>query len=379
MMEHLSLNDRFSFKSQDYLLKTTDDVEAREIVLRLFCKGEVVYTTSVYCNGVLSDNDRRQLAAQHHQRHKEELAKLCHLQNHAGQSDAEASMRYLLASGFLKYGMVQEAIDNLNHLLENNQRNPLVHAKLGKAYLKVQKYSAAVEQFRQALALNDNYADVHFFYGLGEYHLRRCEPAARAFSRAIKLNPHYGEAYFFIGLALLLNVKLGQEYNLTIKLKERALQIFQRALAILPVLRGEAFDRGLKLLQEERFDEAFEAFAPSAANLTIDKPDMVNYQFHLLVLHEADKIQPERVWQEIKRLEELLQRFPNYADVAYELGFAYAVLGLSVTAQSLAHFEKALAINPDYKNALKGVKLVKNDQRGFRNMLLALLPVQRQP
>ncbi|MGH7598604.1 MAG: hypothetical protein ACREOI_19800 [bacterium] len=128
-------------------------------------------------------------------------------------------------------------------------------------------------------------------------------------------------------------------------------------------------------MQREKFEEAFDVLAPLAAGLSGNKPEVVNYLFHLLVLHELEKVRPEQVWQEIERLEKLQQSFPNYPDIEHELGFAYAVLGLTNTAKSLWHFEKALAMNPAYQKAQKGLKLLKNDQRGFRRLLHAMQPV----
>jgi hypothetical protein len=64
-------------------------------------------------------------------------------------------------------------------------------------------------------------------------------------------------------------------------------------------------------------------------------------------------------------------------DVYHELGFAYAVLGVSVTSKALSNFEKALQINPAYEKARKNLKLIQYDQRGFRTMLQAILPRQR--
>jgi tetratricopeptide (TPR) repeat protein len=374
-MDHLSLTDRFSFNAQDYLLKTTDDAETRQIVLRLFRQGDILHSARVYYNGVLSEDERQELALHYHQRSKDDLFKLFQLHSQCKNSASDASTKYLLAGGFLKYEMAQEAIATLQQVLQSQPDTPLVHAMLGQAHLRMKEYEQAREQFQQAIAVNENYADLHFNLGLCEYYLLHCDPAVRAFSRAIKINPHYGEAYLYLGITLLLNVKLGEEYELTLRLAEQAQKLFQRALAILPSLGGATFDQGLRLVQQEKFEEAFDVLAPVVAGISGNKPEVVNYLFHLLVLHELEKVRPEQAWQEIKRLEKLRQSFPNYPDIEHELGFAYAVLGLTNTTQSLWHFEKALAMNPAYKKAQKGLKLLKNDQRGFRRLLHAMQPV----
>jgi tetratricopeptide (TPR) repeat protein len=374
-MDHLSLTDRFSFNAQDYLLKTTDDAEARQIVLRLFRQGDIIHSSRVYYNGVLSENERNGLALQQHQCQKEELATLFQLHGQRHQPKLDASIRYLLAGGFLKYGMAREAIATLREVLQLQADDPLVHTMLGQAYVRVKEYEQAHEQFQLALAARENYADLHFNLGVCEYHLLHCKPAVRAFSRAIKINPHYGEAYLYLGMTLLLNVKLGQEYELTISLAEQTQKIFQLASAILPVLAGATFDQGLQLMQQEKFEDAFDVLAPMVADIAGNKPEIVNYLFHILVLHELEKVRPEQVWQEIKRLEKLQQSFPQYPDIEYELGFAYAVLSLTVSNKSSWHFEQALVLNPAYQKALKGLKLMKNDQRGSRHLLRAMLPI----
>jgi tetratricopeptide (TPR) repeat protein len=271
--------------------------------------------------------------------------------------------------------MTHEAIAALHEVLQIQPAHRLAYTILGHAYLKIKEYKRALEQFQHAIAVNENYADLYFNLGFCECQLGRCEPAIGAFSYAIEINPHYGEAYFYLGMALLLNVRLGQEYDLTINLAERTQKIFQRAQAILPMLRGTAFDQGLQLLEQEKFEEAFDVLAPLAAGISGNKPEVVNYLFHLMVLHEPEKIRLEEVWQEIKRLEKLQQSFPEYPDVEHELGFAYAVLGLTVSNKSSWYFEKALAMNPAYQKARTGLKLINNEQRVFHRLLHDILSV----
>ncbi len=376
-MDFLSIDDRFTLDSHDYLLKTTDEAQNNRISLMFFRHGEVIFTSRQYYDAGLSEARRRVLVLEHHQRHKDELTKLFQLHRQQGEHILESGACYLLACGFLKYGMVHEAITNLEKSAKLNKPAPLMHATLGHAYLRAQQHKRALEQLRQALSVKGNYADLHFHCGVCEYHLQHCEAAVQAFTEAIKTNPHYGEAYFYLGLALLLNAKLGQKYELAVDLAQRGKQIFHKALAMLPSLQCNAFDQGISLLEQEKYDETLRIFTPLAANLVNEKPEITNYDFHLSVLQDAEQIRPEQAWQEIKRLAEMVERYPNYPDLYHELGFAYAVLGASVTSKALSHFEKAMQINPAYEDAQKSLKLIRNDQRGFRTMLHAMLRLQR--
>jgi tetratricopeptide (TPR) repeat protein len=145
----------------------------------------------------------------------------------------------------------------------------------------------------------------------------------------------------------------------------------------MPSLQGEAFDRGISLIEEENYEGALKILASLVAHVANERPEITNYDFHLTVLNDAEQIRPEEAWQEIKRLADMVERYPNYPDLYHELGFAYAVLGASVTSKALSHFEKAIQINPAYEDAQKSLKLIRNDQRGFRTMLHAMLRLQR--
>jgi tetratricopeptide (TPR) repeat protein len=342
-------------------------------VLNLFRQGELIYTSHLAYKPTTSERRRKRLAAQYHQQHRNELAKLSQIHRQREQS-LETERDYLLACGFLKYGMIQEAIALLEALVETGECRSVIQATLGKVYLRLQKYELAGASFQQALAAHSNYADLHFYFGLCEYHLQHCAAAVCEFERALEINPYYGESHFYLGLTFLLNAKLGQEYELAKNLDERAAKSFSTSHAILPALQNEAFDLGMQLLEQKKVEEAYNALAPLAAQISADKPEAMNYEFHLAVLHEAEQIRPEQVWQEIDRLRRLLQHYPDYADVYHELGVAYAVLGVSVTSKALAHFEKALQINPAYAQARKNLKLMQYDQRGLRTMLNAMLP-----
>jgi tetratricopeptide (TPR) repeat protein len=376
-MDFVSVDDRFTLDSHDYLLKTTDDAHNNRISLMFFRHGEVIYSSRQYYDAGLPKVKRRHLVFDYHQRHKDELAKLFLLHRHRLENSCNGDASYLVACGFLKYGMLSEAIINLEHLVESDKATPLVHAALGNAYLRSSQHARALEHLRKALDIKRSYADFHFYCGICEYHLRHLEAAVESFLQAIDTNPHYGEAYFYLGLSLLLNAKLGQKYELAVNLVPRAKETFNKAVAILPALRSEAFDRGMCLLEQQDYDGALETLAPLVAPITSDKPEVINYDFHLAVLQDAEHVRPEQAWQEIKRLSELTERYPNYPDLYHELGFAYSVLGVSVKSKAMSHFEKAIEINPAYEDAQKSLKLIQNDQRGFRTMLHAMLRLQR--
>ncbi|MGH7495688.1 MAG: hypothetical protein ACREOO_25305 [bacterium] len=374
-MESPSLTDRFTFNSRDYLLRTTDDTEAKRVVARYFSEGKVSFASELSYNGSLDEHGRQQLVIDYHQKHKAELTRLFQL--HFGQDldHIGTQVRYLLAHGFLRYGMLHEAISNLEFILQNQSASPQIRIVLGKAYLKDKKYRQALDQFSQASAVHQNFADLYFYCGVCLYYSRDCVEAIKFFSRTLKINPHFGEAHFYAALTLLLNVKLAQEYSLAKRLPERALQLLAYAGEILPLLRTEAYEQGAGLITAKKYENALEVLAPLAASLEAGKASLLNYEFYLNAILGLDQMSFEQVWQEIVRLEALVQRNPHYADLCYELGFAYAVLGVSISSRSISCMNKALAINPDYEAAQRAVELFENGKRNLSAIVQDLLPL----
>lgn len=371
-MESANLIDRFTLNSREYLLKTIDDVNIKRIVLRLYSEGKISYTSEVTYDDNTADGNKQQLIVEHHQRHKEELARLIGF--HLAQN-GEIQSRYLLANAFLKYGMFQEAIAELKFFLQAQPDSSHARIVLGKIYLKTKKYRLALDQFVQAVSVHEQYADLHFYCGVCLYYLGNCVEAVKCFTRTLKINPHYGEAHFYSVLTLLLNVKLAQEYRLSKRLTERALQLLAYSSEMLPLLKTESFEQGTQLIAGKKYEEAFEVLAPLAALLENGETGLFNYEFYLQVLLELEHLSFERIWQEISRLKELVERHPQYADLHYELGFAYAVLSTSVASKSISHLHKALLINPIYQNAQLAEELMKNEAIDLRAMVHSLLPV----
>lgn len=368
--------DHFSLRAQHYSLSTIVDNEQHSITFAIARQGTTIFSTSKSYQQSLQEQQIKQLASNFHTFYKTEIAKLFQLVKKLREKPAPDIGLELLARGFLKYGMSLETIKLLTPHLNENHEFPRAKFILGKAFLAAKKFEAAQDVFQQLLKGQRKFADTHFYLGLCKYNLRDCAAAFQAFAKAVEINSEYGEAYFYLGLTLLINVLLNQQQDLKNDLSLRAKKVFQKAMENLPELQVKSVQIGLQNIERKQYQQAYDNLAPLIQ--TVEKrikPDIVNYKFRLDVLFEPQSIKPEVVWKEIQRLHRLISKFAKYPDLQYELGFAYAVLGASVSATSMTHFKKAVALNPDYKNALKGLKLIQNDQRGYQNMLRALMKV----
>ncbi|MFQ5630295.1 MAG: hypothetical protein ACE5I1_16110, partial [bacterium] len=175
---------------------------------------------------------------------------------------------------------------------------------------------------------------------------------------------------------LLMNAILGQEYDLAINLETRLQKIFQKALAFLPQLGGNIYQQGLLHIEKKAYQDAFDILVSLAEKIsTRKKADFINFEFHLKAILEPQNIKPDEAWLEIQRLQKIARQYPDFPDLQFELGFAYTVLGASITTTSLSYFQQAIHLNPDYQHALKSVEFLQNDQRGYKTLLRSLMKV----
>jgi len=355
------------------LLKTAAEQQNQYFQCVLFRQGKVIFKRQNAFEANLPIEKKKMMGKQFHNYFFLEIEKLLKLRQELDETTAHESTLCLLADGYMKYGMNDEAIAFLQPFLKNDSVSTQVLTKLSQTFIKIGKFEQAKKYLKHVLRVHSGFADLHFYFGVCEYYLQNCVVAYNAFTRAVEINPHYGEAYFYLGLTLILNFELHQEYELTMDLQKTSTSAFSKAADYLDGVNTVTYSKGLECLENEQFGEAFNAFTEIENNLADEKPEISNYDFHLMVLHEPDKISPDHVWKEVQRLNKLKPKYPNYPDIFYELGFAYAVLSASVKSEALYNFGKALELNPGYKNAKKGMKLIENDQRSIRVVLKTLL------
>ena len=272
---------------------------------------------------------------------------------------------HLLGFSELDCGRFEEAENILSRAVNVEPRNAEARSNLGLALFKLRRFDDARKNQEKAVALKPNFPTAWTNLGNTLMRLGLMEQAIDAHDRAIQLKPDYADAYFHRGTAQLL-----------LRRNDEADRSFDRALSFQPRHLHAIAGKGLVSLELRHCDAALAALNTALAM----KPDFaeiltyrgrVHQQMGQLALADADfdaaiAIDPamEPAWRCKAAVKLLLGDTASAiaacmkaleGDPASEinialLGSCYARQGDIATA--VEHFNRALAIKPDYEEAI---------------------------
>jgi len=202
---------------------------------------------------------------------------------------------------------------------------------LGNTLMRLGRPEEAIAAHERAIALKPDYADAYCNRGMALLPLNRNAEANQSFDRALSLHPRHMEAMFGKGLA---SVNL-RHFN-------EALAAFDAALAIRPNAAQVLAQRGRLHQQAGRFDPAMADFN---AALALDPRQDVALLGFAQISVIRDNIAPA-----MDACRKVLEQNPA-SEVAWTwLGECFSRQGDLATA--LEHFERALALKPDFGDAI---------------------------
>jgi predicted O-linked N-acetylglucosamine transferase (SPINDLY family) len=272
---------------------------------------------------------------------------------------------HLLGVSELDCRRFDEAERTLAHAVSIEPRSAEARSNLGTALFHLKRYDEARKCQEKAVALKPNFPTALTNLGNTLTRLELAEQAVDAHDRAIRLKPDHGDAHCNRGMALLL-----------LDRNDEADQSFDRALSLQRGHLQAMVGKGVVSLRLRHCDAALAAFN---AVLAI-KPDFaevltyrgrVHQQIGAFAQAEADydaalAIDPvmESAWRgkaairilkadfapAIAACMKALEQEPLSPHSITLLGTCYAQQGDIATA--VAHFDRALAIKPDFEEAI---------------------------
>jgi predicted O-linked N-acetylglucosamine transferase (SPINDLY family) len=262
-------------------------------------------------------------------------------------------------------GRFDEAEKALTRAVSLEPRSAEANSNLGLTLFKLRRFGEARKHQEKAIALQPNFPTALTNLGNTLMRLGLLEQAVQAHDRAIRQKPDYGDACVNRGMALVLLNRLGE-----------AGQSFDRALALRPRHLQAIAGNGLVSLHLRHFDAARAAFEtalainPAVAEILAYRGWM-HTQLGQLTEAEADfdaalaidgeleagwrgraqvALLSGNVARAIATCNKVLEQNPASEIALVVLGGCYARLGEIDAA--VAHFDRALAIKPDFEEAI---------------------------
>lgn len=223
----------------------------------------------------------------------------------------------------VKAGLLTEAIQRLEEMIETQGEFPDSFVRLGDVYSQSDNDEKAIENYNKALEIHTGYLEAAI--KLGTQHLRKQRhlEAARSFNRAVEINDQLITAYVGLGVAQCAQGKA-----------EQGCDTLDLASSLEPntnLLFAEVSRLQLKLAQVEKAKNEYLDF--------VKEPSQPRQEKHGDSLLEL----------QLKRHEEALVRNPNQADLHYRYGLLLQCSGKNDKA--IEHFGQAVEINGSYLKA----------------------------
>ena len=167
---------------------------------------------------------------------------------------------FALSQRQIQAGEINEALANLQRILENFPEDAHVYSQLGYIYLKRKEYKEAEGAFKTAKKFDKSLVEAYVGLGLtyaeaptrglqSYYNFRRAIGEAK---RATKLDPNYGPAYRLLGEVY---ERFEEDHN-------KAMQYYQKYVELEPDNPENLYYYGLACVQAKAFDTIFEHIAP---------------------------------------------------------------------------------------------------------------------
>lgn len=371
-MADFLFNDVISSPQGEYFLKTTTNDPQKQITSSFFRNGTLLEMRTREFDPKWSREMLRTKTREFHDEKKDEILMLIQLAEKLQETN-QAETKNLLGQAFIRRGMYEEAIIELEEAIVLNPRFSGIYNNLGSAYMAVKRYDDAITVLEQAISMSAGYADYHNNLGMAYLKKEYCKKAVEQFLRALDSNPYYAEAYFNLALAYVLNAFTKEDFSLSVNCHQKVADNLEKAAKINPSYYNEHTAQGQSLMREKKYEEAYQAFTRAIS--LVSKPADISFilDFYLRVIYGSKKLSSSLIWRHIRQLQELIEKYPNYADLYNHLGVAYVIMSKYVNHKAIQQFDKAMALNPGYERAKRNKRLAEYDHKGMQLLFDAIL------
>lgn len=371
-MAAIGYSDKFIRSGREYLLQTSINESRRCITCSLFHAGQLINSRS---HPLPEETEGKGLMAKVAEIHRRSLADINTLLGivERMQDLDKPELIEKLGRTLCAREMFDEGNELMTRAVEKYPNLPGIHNVLGRLYLARGIFDKAVEELSRASDLAPTYPDYRNFLGVAYLKANKPVAAISEFKKAAEFNIYYHEAYFNLGLGYLLNGVIKDDFNLARDLQAHCLNAFGKATLLNPGYLNEDYERGIALLKEGNFEEAYNIFSRVASEAEALSAEERLLEMFLQYIHGEHGMTEDGIAEYIKEISELLRANPGHADLHNELGMGYFIMSRFINGKAIYHFKEALRINPNFAKATRNLKLSENDLKGLEVLLEAIV------
>ncbi|MFQ5677048.1 MAG: tetratricopeptide repeat protein [bacterium] len=370
-MENLGLNNDVLVGERKFHVQTSFSDTKKVIVSNVFNEGQVIDSREVSANNGMSEAEVQNRMQEVHQELVTEMEILYYI-NEKVKAVRHAPSANKLGLLFLQKNLHDEAINQFELALEIDPDYPEVYCNLGKSYLAQGNFERALAVLEQGAQHAPEFADLQNFLGIAYLHNGNHRQAVTHMEKALKLNPNYIGVHYHLGMAYLAAGQTGQSSPDNI-FRDKATRHLKVAADKMINRHIPNFDKVMGLLSGGSEKEALDEFFQCTPNQVLSEFMSIENEFYLKFMYGGKGKDDTFIADYVSKLTDLLDEFPNYADLRNNLGVAYLIQCRNLFLKSLDEFRGALKINPNFKKAEKNLKLAENDGKGFLILLRAIL------
>ncbi len=355
---------------RDYTVKTMNFDSIRRIIINLSERERVINTREVPYDGALGDDELMSLVKRKHEERVENLQELLKISNKLEQKN-DVDANHKLGLVFLNNGMGREAALEFERSLNQGTAQAPILNHLGLAYLQEERLLDAEKAFRQAVELKPEYPDLHNHLGMTLLKSGNYVESLAEFQKALSLHPGYAEAQFNYSLCLLAQAQT--EGLLSDATRNDLMSHLNRAVELNSYYNNEYYKLAQGHLAKNQLVECRQALVEAKTSVSSQTGSEIFHEFYLRLKYGDEGVDRKATERYISRLEELLDKNPQFVDVHNDLGVAYLIQCRFLFNRAINEFKRALTLNPNYTKAQKNLKLAENEGKGFLILLRAIL------
>jgi len=369
-MDQLTLTSKLRGMGKEFFLQSSGDPKNSKGSCILFEDGNPVDVLEF----TLPENPKQAAGVieEYHRLRQDKFQALSDLYSELAD-ETEPPILEKLAVSLIEQKLFGEAVKVLERAVKEAPQNSGLLNHLGLTCMEIEDYDKAYENFAKIVEIHPEFPDYHNNLGKALLKSGQCFKAYKAFEQAIKLNVYFAEAYYNMAMAVILNGIKKEDYNLAQNLEDNATNLLAKSVGFNPSFKNFYLQRGLDALENKDLERAFIELSKGYEIATDGKFPKKTFNFHLEYLFQNENLREDAVVRHIKKLNKHLESHPNYPDLYNELGMAYTVLTQFHSDRAIEAFQKALKLNPEYKIAMKNLKLTQNELKGLKTLLRAIL------